>query len=928
MTRIALWAFAALFAAIAGLSIYGLVQALPAAPPEGAPPPPLPMLTIAFYVVTALGMIGAALWTIVLGLRGDPGKALAQGLNAAFAAALVSIGLYLLVMGVQLIQLEGSFYYAAAGVVTIAVAVLLVLRNKWAARLYAILLAVTVVWSVYESGLDLMANLPRLAAWMVFGLWFLTPWHAAAMRRDDEEKRKGEALWVLAPQVAGVLLLAVAAFQGYRVEESNYASIAENGVTDWRHYGNATGGTRFAEVTQINAENVGQLEEAWRYRTRVPYDFKNTPLMVGGLVYICTAGNTVIALNPESGEEVWRTDTGTEVPGAGGERGLAGASTFARTCRGLGYYDGAAGPSGQCAKRIITGTTDARLLALDALTGRPCTDFGFDGEVNLKSGLGPNTPGEYMFTSAPLIAGDVAVLGGWVQDNQQLGNVSGVLRAYNVVTGAFVWAWDMGNPGYNGLPDEGGQYTRGTPNVWSNTAYDPELNLVYAPTGNSSPDYYGPKRREFDEAYSASIVALDAATGQLRWSYQTVHHDIWDYDAPSQPTLVDITKDGVKIPAVLQPTKRGEVFVLDRRDGTPVWPATTCPDGSAADAAGECAVPQNPAKGEWTAATQPFSGLPHFRPDRWEKDMWGLTPLDQLHCRIEYKKMRYEGHFTPPMEGGGGQGGQAAFGGTFQYPGNAGGFNWPSVSVDADNGLLVAQPMLMGNRIVMISPGQRPQRPGGAPAPRTPPQPVDDHAGVAAPDDQARPQRPLTPAATRDTGQGEWDADAPRIGLTSPFMSNWRMPVFGLETMIPCFEPPYGVLAVIDLNANKLLWSRPIGTMAEVGPFNIGTGLGFHVGTPIYGGTMTTRSGLIFQVGTMDSRIRAVDVRNGDIKWEGKLPGTANGTPITYVAENGKQYVVISVPNPGFRYPRDGNTAPSDDQGGWVIAYALPDGAQ
>src|SRR5690606_27199677 len=254
--------------------------------------------------------------------------------------------------------------------------------------------------------------------------------------------------------------------------------------------------------------------------------------------------------------------------------------------------------AGMCPKRIITNTTDARLLALDALTGRPCTDFGFDGEINLKSGLGPSNPGEYMVTSAPLIAGDLAVVGGWVADNQQLGQVSGVLRAYNSLAGALAWAWDMGNPGYNGLPEEGGQYTRGTPNIWTNTSYDPELNLIFAPTGNASPDYYGPKRRDFDEQYSSSVVAIDAATGQPRWTYQTVHHDIWDWDVPSQPTLVDITKDGQRIPVVVQPTKRGEVFVLDRRTGAPVWPATTCPDGSTADAAGECPVPQDPVDGE------------------------------------------------------------------------------------------------------------------------------------------------------------------------------------------------------------------------------------------------------------------------------------------------------------------------------------------
>lgn len=843
-----------------------------------------------------------------------------------FSAFLVLVGGYLAVRGVELIQLGGSWYYALAGVGLVAVAVLLVLRNAWGPRLYALIVAATFFWSIFEAGLDLLALLPRLAAWIGVGLWFLTPWHRAAMRTSPDAAPQAGALWVGGAVAASALLLVVGALQPYPVADAPPAAEASAapGVTDWRFYGNSPGGTRFAEVQQINLENVADLKEAWTYRTGVPYDFKMTPLQVGELLYLCTAGNVVIALDAASGEERWKHDTKTEVPGA--RNGLADASTFARTCRGLGYHEGAADTTGQCAKRIITGTTDARLIALDALTGQRCREFGFDGEVNLKSGLGPHPPGEYMVTSTPMIAGDVAVVGGWVSDNQQIGNVSGVVRAYNVVNGAFAWAWDMGNPGYQGLPEEGGEFTRGTPNVWSNMSYDPELNLIYMPTGNASPDYYGAKRREFDEAYSAATLAVDAATGQLRWAYQNTHHDIWDYDAPAQPVLVTVTKNGEKIPAVAQPTKRGEIFLLDRRTGVPIYPATTCPDGSPALAGGECPVPQGAVDGDFVTATQPFSGLPSFRPDRWEKDMWGLTPLDQLFCRIEYKKMRYEGHFTPPMRGGGGPDIGPTFGGSFQYPGNAGGFNWPSVSVDADRGLLIAQPMLMGNRIVMVSmeeAAENRRKAAEAEAKRNPPK--DDHAGPAAPPPQQRPQQPQREPYT---AQGEWAPNTPRLGLTSPFMSTWSIPFTKITTNLPCFEPPYGRLAVIDLNANKLLWSRPIGTMEEMGPFGLATGLPFNVGTPIYGGTMTTRSGLIFQVGTMDSRIRAVDIRNGKVVWTAKMPGTANSTPVTYISEkNGKQYLVVLVPNPGFRYPRMNDLEPIDDKGGFVIAYALPDGA-
>jgi membrane-bound PQQ-dependent dehydrogenase (glucose/quinate/shikimate family) len=888
----------------------------------------------------------------------------ARIVEGLFAAFLVAIGAYLAFYGWQLISLNGSWYYLVTGVVMLAVAVLLVLRNPWGPRAYAVWLLATVLWALWEAGLDFIPLLSRLGAPMAVGLWFLMPWHRAAMRRTEDEApvrgimAPGGGLAVGVGLLAGALALTVGGMQRYKVEPWEPAQPAPQAATvvDWRNYGNSTKGQRFSELTQINAENAGDLKEVWRFRTGVPYDFKLTPLQVGELVYVCTAGNVVIAIDAETGEERWRHDTRTVAPGSQ-RGGLASASTFARTCRGLGYHEAAADYAGPCAKRIITNTTDARLLAIDALTGLTCPGFGFDGEVNLKSGLGDQSVGEYMVTSAPLIAGNVAVLGGWVADNQEMGQVSGVLRAYDVMTGQFVWAWDMGNPGYNGLPDEGGEYTRGTPNIWSNTSYDPDLNLVFAPTGNPGPDYFGGKRREFDEKYSSSVVALDAATGQVRWSYQTVHHDIWDWDVPSQPTLLDITKDGQRIPVVVQPTKRGEVFVLDRRDGTPVWPATTCPDGSPAAPGGECKVPQDPVEGDFVTATQPFSGLPHFRPDRLEKDMWGITPLDHLYCRIEYKKMRYDGHFTPPTRGGGGGAtGKPTWGGTFQFPGNAGGFNWPSVAVDPDNGLLIAQPMIMGNRIVMVTPEERTgmmrammaqRQEEEARKARRAGQDADDHAGPAAPGPAApgpsgqapRPgasgpaaggqgasggPRPQSPGRKPYTAQGEWSPETARYGLTEPFISEWEIPFTGIKADIPCYEPPYGRLAVIDLNTGKQLWSRAIGTMDEIGPFGIKTGLPFQVGTPIYGGVMTTRGGVIFQVGSMDSTMRAVDVRTGKILWSAELPGTANGTPITYLSQkSGRQMVVVPVPNPGFIYPRDGAAEPTDSQGGYVIAYAL-----
>ncbi|MEM5517779.1 PQQ-binding-like beta-propeller repeat protein [Henriciella sp. AS95] len=804
--------------------------------------------------------------------------------NWIFAAFLAAVAINLILLGAKLISLGGSWYYSIAGLALLAVVLLLVMRRSASGILYAVIVAATIIWSIQEAGLDLIALLPRLAAWLVVGLWFLSPWHRAAM------KDRGDAKWMAGATAAGVLLLAVSAFQkGSVIEFDRTLSAATVSDDDWTDYGSTSKGTRYSPLEQITPDNIDQLEEVWRYETGIPFEFKNTPIQIASQIYACTAGNIVVAVNAATGAESWRFNPENKLSGSTPEAMKAG-NTFTRGCRGISYYEAGDNYEGACPARILTGTTDARLIAINAETGERCQDFGTNGEVDLRQGLGPHPIFAYFHSSVPQVAGDNVVVGGWVVDNQELGNPSGALRAYNAVDGSFVWAWDIGRPRETQLPDDGEPLTLGTPNVWSIMSYDPELDLLYAPTGNASPDYYGAKRRDIDDQFNASVVALRGATGDLVWSYRTVYHDIWDYDVPAQPTLVDINRNGEEIPTVAVPTKRGEIFLLDRRTGEPLWPATDCPDGSQPTAAGECPVPQDPAPGDWVEPVQPFSGLPRFNESRWEKDMWGLTPLDQLYCRIEFRKMRYDGHFTPPMPGGGVLGRDKTWGGTFQYPGNQGGYNWPSVSVDAENGLLVAQPMLLGNRIYMQTGAER----------------------------EAESGRPMPPASDNAaTGQGAWDPDAPRYGITSRFVSKWKIPFTGIASDMPCFEPPYGRLALIDLNNNRLLWSRPIGNMRELGPFGIKPNMPyFEVGTPVYGGTTTTRSGLIFQVGTLDSTFRAIDIRNGKTLWSTKLPATANGAPITYT-QNGRQFVVVTVPDNA----EDGVAS----GGGRLIAYALPD---
>ena len=798
-----------------------------------------------------------------------------------FAILLLLIGLLLTVPGGYLAYIGGSAYYVLAGIATLVTSWLVIRRNPKAMLVYAAILIVTLVWSIYEAELDFFALLPRLSAWVVLGLYFLTPWYRQSLRRQSEKERQTPNRWLIGgPALASTALILLASVQGYTENGIGTVRQADGDLSaDWRHYGNTPGGTRFAAIEQINTETVSELEEVWRYRTGLEEDFKATPLAVDGRLYICGAANVIMAVDARTGEEIWRYDPQISPPDK---------HQYAITCRGVSYHQAADGYTGSCPKRVVTATVAANLIALDADTGALCDDFGEGGVVDLRVGMGEHLPKEYYHTSPPTVAGDNLVVGGLVLDNQSLGLPSGVVRAFDAITGELAWAWDLGNPGNRGLPDQGERYTPGTPNVWSVMSYDPELNLVYAPTGNANPDYFGGVRREFDDKYSSAVVAINAESGEERWTFQTVKHDIWDYDVPAQPVLVDVERNGEQVPSVAIPTKMGEIFLLDRRDGTPVYPIEDRP------------VPQDPEFGEYLSDTQPFSPLPHFHPYRHEKDMWGLTPIDQMVCRIEYRMMRYEGMYTPPTRGG-----------TLIAPGNFGGFNWGSVSVDADNGLLVAAPMLLAHRLLLVTPDQVAEAGSRA-------------ALLLGENHPAVRMTPGTPAPEADPSDPYNYEQVRYYGLPMPFMSR-------LGTAVPCFEPPWSRIAVIDLNTKELLWSRPLGNMRDAGPFNLRSGLPIDVGTAVRAGTMTTRGGLTFVSSTMDATVRAFDLRTGEVKWSADLPGNGQSTPMSFVEpQSGQQMLIVTVPNPTWRYPADAETGYLDPQsvrdgkGGYVIAYALP----
>ena len=444
--------------------------------------------------------------------------------------------------------------------------------------------------------------------------------------------------------------------------------------------------------------------------------------------------------------------------------------------------------------------------------------------------MGEVKNGYYLPTSSPLVAGNLVVVGGRVIDNMSTGEPPGVVRAYDVRNGALVWAWDPGNPDTIRSPPEGQTYTRGTPNVWSAMSYDPQLALIYLPVGNATPDFWAGERTALDDKYSSSVVALEAKTGQVRWMFQTTHHDLWDYDVPAQPLLYDIYNgDGTATPALAQVTKQGEIFLLNRETGLPI------------SAVEERPVPQGNADGERYSATQPFSvGMPSVGSQTLrESDMWGMTPLDQLLCRIQFKQMRYQGVYTP--------GGVDP---SLQFPGTLGGMNWGSVSMDPTTNYMFVNDIRLGSANYLIPRSKVVARKAGS------------EIGFL-------PQEG-TPFA------------AMRVRFLSPLG-------------VPCQKPPFGTMSAVDLKMHKLVWQVPLGTVQDTGPLGIKMHLRFPIGMPTLGPSLATQAGLLFFAGTQDYYLRALDSATGAELWKARLPVGSQAGPMTYVSpKTGKQYVLVT----------------------------------
>lgn len=627
---------------------------------------------------------------------------------------------------------------------------------------------------------------------------------------------------------------------------------AQSEPAGWPHYGGDAGGMRYSPAAEITPDNVERLIRAWTYRTgdvaaRSPElmrqtKFQTTPVLHGGSLYLCTPFNVVIALDPGTGEERWRYEPEVATDG------VRPGNRF--NCRGVAVWtDPHARPDAACATRVFTGTTDSRVIALDAATGRPCVDFADEGVAEIAPSTAEVWPGEIQITSALVVIDGVVIVGSAIADNQRIAAPHGTVHAFDARTGAQRWSFDPIPRAANDprAPSWGdGWRETGHANVWAPMSIDEGRGLVFMPTSSPSPDFFA-GHRPGDNAHANSVVAIDAASGRVRWAYQIVHHDVWDYDLPAQPTLATLQLEAGPRDVVIQPTKQGLIFVLDRETGEPVFPVEEQP------------VPQNGATGEALSPTQPFpTHTPGLVPTRLRpEDAFGLTPFDQAHCREAIAAARSEGLYTPPSEQG-----------TILFPFTGGGVNWGGVAFDPERQILFANTSRVAHRVTLF--------------------PSADYERL----EREFPDREVSP-----------QAGAP-FGVI-------REPLLGSIARLPCNPPPWGRIAAIDLRRGEILWESTLGTIEEY----TGGLLALHWGAPNLGGPVVTRGGVIFIGAAMDRYLRAFDARTGRELWQGRLPATAQATPMTY-EWRGEQYVVIAAGG----YPDAGVVAPNDT----LVAFRLP----
>lgn len=530
-------------------------------------------------------------------------------------------------------------------------------------------------------------------------------------------------------------------------------------ASDWGHYGGDAFGQRFSSLDEIDRDNVSRLAVAWTYHTRElgtgmaaarRLAFEATPVLAFGMLYLETPTNIVIALDPDTGKERWRFD-----PRIDRSRQYAEV-----TSRGVTVWeDPDARQPSTCSRRVFTGTLDARLLALDAQTGQPCLDFGQQGQVDLTQGLRIQDRNDYLITSPPVTYGSVLIVGSTIEENRATAVERGVIRGLDARTGELIWSFDPlpDSPSHpaagDWLPAQAQAVGGGA--AWGVMSVDADNGLVLVPTGSPSPGYYGGARIGSDRL-ADSLLALDARTGRLLWNQQLIHHDLWNFDVAAQPVLADIDIEGVPQPGVVEATRSGMLYVLERTKGQPLFPITEQP------------VPASRVPGEQAWPTQPISALPALVPQRPVRpdDAWGITFWDRNKCREMIESHRSEGLFTPPDVRG-----------TILRASSIGGVDWGGIAIDEEHQRVIAAVNQLPVVVTLVPRAQY--------------------------DEQASSGKYPGAQFFRQAG-------APYGVRREPLMSPWGL---------PCTAPPWGTLVNVDLRRKRIVWEVPLGSTTTMGPW-------------------------------------------------------------------------------------------------------------
>ncbi len=675
---------------------------------------------------------------------------------------------------------------------------------------------------------------------------------------------------------------------------NNYAK--EN----WPTYNGDKAATHYSLLDQVNKENVHQLQKVWEFdngeasannRSMIQCN----PLIIDGVLYGTTASMKVFALNAETGKRLWIFEPNRDIPAKGLNRGLS-------------FWE----KDGQT--KLFYGTGN-HLFALNPETGELIPSFGKDGIIDLTKGLGRDVDGfRYHMNTPGVIFKDLYIVGGKVSET--IKPIPGHIRAFDVHTGEIKWIFHtIPHPGEYGYEtwSEDSYLKSGGANVWTGFSMDEEREIVFAPTGSPSWDVYGGDRIG-SNLFGNTIIALDANTGERIWHYQTVHHDIWDYDLSSPPVMATIEKDGKKIDVIAQTTKMGLLYVLDRETGEPIYPIE------------EVEVPQTDLEGEQTSPTQPIPTVypPFSRQKLTEEDLAVRSEEAIKEAKKLWDQLKYEGMYTPPtLEG------------TLTFPGYHGGGEWGGPGIDPETGVLFVNSNNLAwtpklTPFVAESPGKNIYNMNCTACHGSNLEGSDVFGGVPGLQNVKETMSETELYSIITEGKGVMPAfkelQKDEIDKLIAFLNEeekdtisefgeWPYPYtygglrrLNLKDGLPMIKPPWGQLTAIDLNKAEIKWQIPFGNIDSL---NIP---GHPItGTQNYGGPVITKSGLLFIAATADSKIRAFDTETGEKLWEAALPTSGGATPATY-SVNGKQYIVIAC----------GGGREGAKSGDSYVAFALP----